>query len=119
ACVTAREGMRVAVPLRRVEQQDMVGIGHDGFALLRAPKHTPAYQHDAVRRVRLFGPIGGVVSAAAEIDDGNAERCEQPPSRVWWVRWPPRKNFQASVVHTPNTRSGAPRHKGTRRQGTV
>src|SRR2546422_9657156 len=81
AGVPAREGMSVSVRLRRVEQQDMVGIGKHNLALLRAPKHTPAHEHDAVRRVRLLGASGGDVGVGTGIGSRDAERCEQHPSR--------------------------------------
>src|SRR6266705_6037967 len=96
--------MSVAVRLRRVEQQDMVGIGEHGLPLLRAPKHTPAHEHDAVRRVRLLSAIGGDVRVALEIDDGDAERYKQAPSRVLCDGRCARKKLQAAGrVHTSNT----------------
>src|ERR1051326_5259120 len=58
AGVPAREGMSVPIGLRRIEQQHVVGIGKHGLALLRAPEHPPAHQHDAVRRGRLFSALG-------------------------------------------------------------
>src|SRR2546426_6819539 len=106
AGVPAREGMSVPVRLRRVEQQDMVGISKHGLALLRAPKHAPAHEHDAVRRVRLFTALGRDMGLATEIDDGDAERFEQHLPRVRRVGLFTRKNLQAGGVHTRNTMEG-------------
>src|SRR5437773_12513587 len=96
--------MSVSVRLCRVEQQDMVGIGQHGLPPLRAPKHTPAHEHDAVRRVRLLSAIGGDVRVALEIDDGDAERLKQDPSRVLCDGRCASKKLQAAGrVHTSNT----------------
>ena len=104
AGVPARERMSVSVRLRAVEQQDMVGIGKHDLAPVRAPKHTPAHEHDAVRRVRLLSAIGGDVRVALEIDDGDAERFKQDPSRVLRDGRCARKKLQAAGrVHTSNT----------------
>src|SRR5881409_2604176 len=77
AGVPTWEGMSVPVRLRRVEQQDMVRVSHHGLTLLRAPKHAPAHEHDAVRRVRLFAALGRAMNPATEIDNRDAERFEQ------------------------------------------
>src|SRR6266699_5305374 len=74
AGVSAREGMSVSVRLRRVEQQDMVGISKHALVPVRAPKHAPAHEHNAVGRVRLFTTLGRDMGLATEIDDGDAER---------------------------------------------
>src|SRR5207245_11473993 len=77
AGVPTREGLRVSVRLRRVEQQDMVGIGKHDLAPVRAPKQTTADEHDAVRRVRLFTAVGRYMGLATEFDAGDAEEFEQ------------------------------------------
>jgi len=118
AGVPAREGMSITVRLRRVEQQHMVGIGKHGLALVRAPKHTAAHEHDAVRRVRLFTALGRDMGLATEIDGGDAERFEQHPPRVRRVGLFTRKNLQACGVHTRNTmeRCAAPLGNGSARE---
>ena len=103
AGVPAREGMSVSVRLRPVEQQDMVGIGKHHLAPVRAPKHTPAHEHDAVRRVRLFTALRRDMGLATEVDDGDAERFEQHLPGVRRVGPLTRKNLQAGGVHTRNT----------------
>src|SRR2546421_428758 len=113
AGVPTREGMSVSVRLRRVEQQDMVGIGKHDLAPVRAPKHTPAHEHDAVRRVRLFTAVGRYMGLATEIDDGDAERFEQHLARVRRAELLTRKNLQAGGVHTRNTRGGCAAPLGT------
>jgi len=118
AGVPTREGMSVSVRLRRVEQQDMVGIGKHDLAPVRAPKHTPAHEHDAVRRVRLFTAVGRYMGLATEIDDGDAERFEQHLARVRRAELLTRKNLQAGGVHTRNTmeRCAAPLGNGGARE---
>ena len=118
AGVPARERMSVSVRLRRVEQQNMVGIGKHDLAPVRAPKHTPAHEHDAVRRVRLFTALRRDMGLATEIDDGDAERLEQHLPRVWRVGLLARKNLQAGGVHTRNSmeRCAAPLGNGGARE---
>ena len=117
AGISAREGMSVPVGRARVEQQDMVGIGKHGLALLCAPKHTPAHEHDAVRRIRLFGALGRDMGPTTEIDHRDAERLEQHRPRVRHVGLFTRKNLQAGGVHSRDTiqRRGAPLESGRAR----
>src|SRR2546428_11571128 len=103
AGVPTREGMSVSVRLRRVEQQDMVGIGKHDLAPVRAPKHTPAHEHDAVRRVRLFTAVGRYMGSGTEIDDGEVAPLEQHRPRVRRAGRLRPKNLQGGRVRTRRT----------------
>jgi hypothetical protein len=82
AGIPARDWMTVSVGRRRVEEEYVVGIGEQRFAVVRPTKHAPANEHDAVSGVRLLGALGCDVRVGLEIDDSDAERFKKHSSGV-------------------------------------
>jgi len=69
--------VREATGFGRVEEENVVGIGHARLAPPCAPEDAPPNQNDAMSRVRLFGPIRLYMCAATEVHDRNTEALEK------------------------------------------
>src|SRR4029450_9190077 len=77
AVIPTWKRMGEAVGLRRIEEKDVVGIRQRRLTPSRPSEYPPAYEHDAVRRVRLFGAFRLDMGAAAKIHDGDAQGLEE------------------------------------------
>ena len=90
AVIPARKWMREAAGLRGVEQENVVGIGEEGFVPSRTAEQPSADENDAVRRVRFLVAFGLDMRAASEIHHGHAEGLEEHAAlgalRLGWKR---------------------------------
>jgi hypothetical protein len=76
ALVPSWQRVGVAIGLSGVEEEDVVGVGYQRFALLLPLEDPFAHEDDAMSRVGFLGPQWLDVGFAAELHDGNAERLE-------------------------------------------
>lgn len=82
AGISPWQWMRVPIRVKCVKEKNVVRVGNQPFAVLRALKKSTANKHDAVCGVRLFRPFPFDVRPALEVDEGNPHGFVKKPPRV-------------------------------------
>src|SRR5262249_15007638 len=82
AVVAPRDGVGVAIGLRGVEEENMVGIADERRALVASAEPSPPDEDDAVRGVGLLGSRLLALGLTAKVDDRDPQgREEDAPTR--------------------------------------
>src|SRR5262245_42860580 len=77
AVVAPRDGVGVAVGLRGVEEEHMVGITDERRALVTSAEHSPPDEDDAMGGVGLLGSRLLALGMTAKVDDRDPQGLEE------------------------------------------